>query len=43
MYIVLCWGENKNVLTLDIDDKKNTICIFASKGTYAAYLNSSLQ
>ena len=35
--ICLYEGENKNVLILNIDDQ-NLMHIFASKGTYVAYL-----
>ena len=41
MYIVLCQGENKNILILVIDDQ-NTTYVFASKGTQVAYLNLNL-
>ena len=34
LYIVLCQGENENILILDIDDQ-NTMYAFASKGTQA--------
>ena len=31
LYIVVCQGENENILILDIDGK-NTMYVFASKG-----------
>lgn len=37
-YIVLCQGENRNILVLDIHDE-NTPYVFASKGIHVAYLN----
>ena len=38
MYVVLCQGENKNML-IQVSDDHYTTYIFASKGTHAAYLN----
>lgn len=38
MYIVLCQGENKNVLILD----QITTYVFVSKGIPVAYLNLNL-
>jgi len=39
---VLCQGENKNTLILEIDDR-NVRYVFTSMDTQAAYLNLSLQ
>lgn len=46
-YIVLCQGENTDMLILDKNitafDDQNTTCVFVSTGTEVTYLSSNLQ